>query len=301
MEREFGLHAGGVVGQSVEGDDHSPQLQRIGVVLGVEDCDDLAGGEVQPVVARFRFGSRVGRRHEEDRDHITDARCSGRFDGDVVVLFEQQQNLEFIRGILQRGHRSDEVGHHFRFVVRRHQNCVGRQLLVRDGERFVVADGDDGAAVEPTAEQQQAIEHRPHIAEGAQQGENDQRGRQKEHGRQDRQGRKRQQRVALPRVERHRCRGEWMLLPEPVHGVVQCRRTEFGVGVNVVVQGVRIFPGHHCCSFTISPAKVTSMSRSLYSGSVSDTAFCPRSSTASVLAPLVAMDGAGSGNWASGS
>ena len=67
---EFGLHTGDVVGQLAERGDHPAQLQRLRQVLGVVDGDDLAGREMQAVVAGLGFGARLGGRHQDDGDDL---------------------------------------------------------------------------------------------------------------------------------------------------------------------------------------------------------------------------------------
>lgn len=140
MEGQFRLDTGDVVTDAVERDDHPPQLQGVRKVLGVEDGDDLASGEVQPVVAGLGFGARVRGGHFQDLYARPQSGGFGRFDGDGVVLFEQQQYLKFVVGIVERVHRRDEVTHDLRLVVGGYQHRVRGELVVGEREGFFVAD-----------------------------------------------------------------------------------------------------------------------------------------------------------------
>ena len=67
---KLGLYTRDIVGQAVERRHDAAQLQRFGQILGVEDGDDVAGGEVQAVIAGLRLGARIGGRNEHDRDGV---------------------------------------------------------------------------------------------------------------------------------------------------------------------------------------------------------------------------------------
>ncbi len=298
---ELGLYAGHVVGLTRERGDDPAQLQRIGLVLGVVDGDDLTGREMQAVVARLGFGARLRGGHQDHR-HDLAARHGDRvlrgLHGAVVVLLEQQQHLQLLARVFERGHARDEVVDHLGLVVRGHEDRVGGQFVVRNRPGVLVGDSDDGLPVEPAGEDDQTVDHGGDVRERAHRDQHREGADREEHRAAHDQRRHRERQVALPRHERDRGRRERMPLPQAVDGVVQRRGLEL-VGDGGRTVGAHASSAFHWASTSCVPT-TASMSRSLYSELSSTVTALPRIRTLNVLVTSDAIEGVGRGKIASG-
>jgi len=154
------LQAGHVRPALAERHDCPPQLQRLGMVFRVEDGDELAGGHHQPVVARLRLRAWLAGRDQHDLHRGSRARDPGRGDRLGIVLLEQQQHLEPIGRVLERGHAGHHRRHHLGLPVGGHQHRVHRQLVIRQRARYLVRHVDRGVVAQRGA-------HQPHpVREG---------------------------------------------------------------------------------------------------------------------------------------
>ena len=167
MIGQFGLDAGDVVREFPERSDYAAQLQGLREILRVVDGDDVAGGEFQSVVAGLRFGARLGRRHQQGGDALRGDAWPRGVDGDLVVSFEQQQNLQLVGRVVQLCHRLNQVGNHLGLVVGRHQDRVSRELIVRQAERFLIGDAD-WSGRQPAPEDEHPVGHRENVSKSAQ-------------------------------------------------------------------------------------------------------------------------------------
>ena len=166
VEAQLALHADdGIVVEFTKRRHHSAQLERVWVILRVEDGDDIACGEMQPVVAGFRFGPRIARRCEHRGDDGRRVDRMGGLDRRCVVLLEQEQYLQLLLRVFERFHRLDQLPDDLRLTVCGNQHGVLRQVVVGDRARLFVGDPDrtvdqaEPKCVEPLDERDD-VDHR---------------------------------------------------------------------------------------------------------------------------------------------
>ncbi len=107
------------------------ELAAFGPVLGIVDHHIFAAGERERVVQRLRLGARMKRGHDDDLDIAGKAQRACRRNGRVVHRFEDELDVELRRRIVETRERSDERREHMGLAVKRHQQGVDGQLVVR--------------------------------------------------------------------------------------------------------------------------------------------------------------------------
>ena len=105
------------------------KLQRIRVVLGVVDGQQIAGGASQPIVERPGLCLGRARRHDENLQPVGTRAGLGSLDCLQVMRFQQDKGLQSIRRVLDPAQSSDELGNNLRLVIQGGHDGVGGQRL----------------------------------------------------------------------------------------------------------------------------------------------------------------------------
>jgi hypothetical protein len=111
------------------------KLTGLRPVLGVVDYDIFAADERQRVVQRLGLGARLALRHDNDLETAGQAqrvRCGDRVG---IARFEDQLDVEPRRRMVEPHQRVDQGAKHVRFAVKRHENGIGRKLVVGHAAR----------------------------------------------------------------------------------------------------------------------------------------------------------------------
>ncbi len=132
------LHAHHVGRRTPERHHRLLQLIGLGLILGIEDGDELAARERQRVVARLGLGARQRVRHADDLERARQAQRLGRLDRlDVVGLQDQlhvELRLRIVHALQRRGKRRQHIG----LAVHRHQDRVRGQTGVVERAHVLV-------------------------------------------------------------------------------------------------------------------------------------------------------------------
>ena len=126
----------------VEGGDYLFQLIRFGLILGVEDYEEITLRIAQRKVAGFGFGLRMGGRDADDLEHAFEVELARSVDGLVVALFQHDLDVELGQRIVEVAQRLGKDRQHLGLAEHRHQHGIDRQVFVaqqrclgRDGPR----------------------------------------------------------------------------------------------------------------------------------------------------------------------
>ncbi|HYU60223.1 MAG TPA: hypothetical protein VEK39_05655 [Solirubrobacterales bacterium] len=162
------LHAHGLLVGVAEGGDGLAQLVGIRPVLGVVDDQELAPGQEEPDVAGpgLGLGLRLGNHHQPYVRRRP--RCLGGGDRLRVVLLEQDEDLELLLGVVDRGEVVDQVPDDVRLAIDRDQDRVDRQASI-----VKLAPGPSTQALTESRQARDELEH--HGGEEAEVREHDER------------------------------------------------------------------------------------------------------------------------------
>ena len=97
-------------------------------VLGVVDHQILAARKSQSRVAGARLGLGGAMGSDEQADVARWFGCLGGIQGELIVLFQQYDHIEFLRRIVKTLEVLDQLGNHCFFPVRGDEDRVHRQF-----------------------------------------------------------------------------------------------------------------------------------------------------------------------------
>ena len=164
--RQLGLHASHIGPEPAQGHYSPSQLQRIRLVLGVVDGDELAPRQRQAEVEGLGLGPGIGRRDEHQGELRSGILLPNGIDRLVVVGLHQDEHLEAIHGVLQTSDARHQVIDHLRLVIGGDHHGVARKLRVRHCPRFLVGDSLGDVGARRAGEQVHAVAHTDCVDDG---------------------------------------------------------------------------------------------------------------------------------------
>ena len=105
------------------------QLIARRTVLGVEHRDERASGERKRGIQGFRLGARPKVRRNQDFEGRTGIQLPQSLAGRRVIGLQHEDDLQFLRRIIELAERRDEARHGARLVIERDHNGVDRQII----------------------------------------------------------------------------------------------------------------------------------------------------------------------------
>ena len=181
VERQLGLEADDIRRQPAERRHGSAKLEWVGVILGIEDRDELAARELEPETQRPRLGARLARGNEHDLDMVGDVGGHRRGDRLLVVGLEEQLHVEAVLGVVELPQSGEQRRDDARLPVGRNEHRVDGKISVGDRARLRVGHDDRLGMPRRTARDHDAVDDGREVGHGRDRHQRDERRERRDH------------------------------------------------------------------------------------------------------------------------